>query len=598
MPLSEQEQRCIDLTCNYLGEHYVGHWCTKENLDELNLSEPTPEVIVGNGDKTAAIEVKRLLGGLIHQNYTAYLRNNEKYLVPSCGGYYHLNPAPGFGLPIPTKMRRLIKREIERVAPTLVPGQKGTIRISRQGHVSLISESDPPFITCLHGGPYSEIMNNIRGRISGKFMLVDEGTEHSFITQECKNEFEEAVVSACRERLQGNIGDFGWYEEWDVVRIDNGDADSSEDGVWIMANTGAHSMPASVEQCVNAVLENAMRKFRRVPRWADLQIIVLETSLMAPASLAAEAVETFQSEDRKLISHFLILEGDDLKDASTIISSLVQEAATTQKQQQQYILESSISTVRVQKLKDDYLKGRRDIGATEKIFKYFGAFQRQNKANNLASFGFNVLLDRGPFVDNSNWLDQKGWEFAVAEERYLVDKVLTHLAHSVSTTGQMLSSTATRKPHEILGTAKKIINLMGKNKESLLVLAAHMDTEIIFQLKKELTTPDWELGDELRTNWILGKHENCPILYLKDSDLGALYVVDLPHFASLIQYDPEVDLHVLAIDEEMAIRILEDNPNIKLGIKALLSRVNLKLYQSYDLEIHDQKAVWAAKFSP
>ncbi|MHA1169646.1 MAG: hypothetical protein ACTSRU_17600, partial [Candidatus Hodarchaeales archaeon] len=108
-------------------------------MDGLSLPEPTPEVTVGNGKRTAAIEVKRLTGDSTYQEYIASLLSNQKFLVPSCGGSYYINPAVDFRLPMPANLRRVVKREIERVASTLGPGQKGTIQISRQGHISLIS---------------------------------------------------------------------------------------------------------------------------------------------------------------------------------------------------------------------------------------------------------------------------------------------------------------------------------------------------------------------------------------------------------------------------------------------------------------------------
>ena len=61
MPLTEQEERCVTLVCRYLSEHYGGDWSVKENLDDQDLPEPTPEVIVSNGVKDAAVEVKRLI---------------------------------------------------------------------------------------------------------------------------------------------------------------------------------------------------------------------------------------------------------------------------------------------------------------------------------------------------------------------------------------------------------------------------------------------------------------------------------------------------------------------------------------------------------
>ncbi len=49
MPLSEQEQRCVDFACRYLEEHYGGSWSIQQTLDDLYPTEPTPEVIVNSG---------------------------------------------------------------------------------------------------------------------------------------------------------------------------------------------------------------------------------------------------------------------------------------------------------------------------------------------------------------------------------------------------------------------------------------------------------------------------------------------------------------------------------------------------------------------
>ena len=595
MPLTEQEQRCVTLACRYLGERYGGNWSIQENLDDRKLEEPTPEVIVGNSTKTAAVEVKRIVD-FASRDYIAYLRNNERVLTPSCGGSYYLCPALGFSLPMSSRMQRLVKKEIGRVAPALSPGQKGAIRIPRQGHISLISSSRPPFISCLHGGPYSDLMSRIRERISGKFMLIDQGLEHSFITQECKDAFEEAVVAACNRSLEGDTSDFKWDEEWELVRTANGD-DDSHDGVWVLATTGAHSMQASVEQCVHAALDNAVRKFTRTPSWAEIQVIVLEASSMAPASLAASAVKTFQSQDKGLINHFLIVEGEDVKEASAIVASLEREAEAKRQRQQTHILKSPVSEARVQRFEDDYLKGRREIGATEKVFRYYGTFQHKTIPNRLASFGFNTLFNKGPFVDGSNWLDLRGWEFAVAEERYLLKKLHDCLAESINRTGQTMSGTVAAQPEGILGAAKRMADLLGERSKSLIVIAVHLDIDAIVSLEKALTTPRWELADELRTNRILGKYEDCPVLHLNDQDSRSLYIVDIPRFASLIQYDPLVDLQVLAIDEVAAKRMLEDNPDLKVDVNTLLSMVHLILYQSYEIQIHDRHAVWTVKFS-
>jgi hypothetical protein len=544
---------------------------------------------VSNGAKSAAIEVKRLTGDAVQQEYVASLLSNEKFLVPSCGGSYYLNPAVDFRLPMPTYLRRLVKREIEHVAPTLKPGSKGAIRIPRQGHVSLISESRPSLVFCNHGN--SDLMRRISQNVTGKFMLVDEGLEHSFVTPEGEAAFEEAVVTACSRRLEGKIGPFTWYEEWELARLEDEGREDDEGGVWIVAATDARSMQESVEECVHSVLAKAMQKFRK-KRWADVQVIVLETSGLAPASLAAHAVETFEAGDKNLIDHFLLVDGEDVIEARALLSAVSRAAQDDEQRRRQHIIDSPVSEARVQRFKEDYLKGRRNIGATEKIFNHCGAFQHRNERNDLATFGFNRLVHKGPFVDGSNWADLRGWEFAVAEERWLLKHLHTHLSESASQSGHVLAYNVPRQPSDILSAADSLAGLLGEQgfEASLVVVATHLDIDTLVALTPALT-------DDLRTNWILGKHGSYPVLYINDHDLDSLYVVDVQRFAKLVQLDPLVELSIQSIDEARAKRMLEDRPDLKLDINALRSMVHLRLYQSYGFEIRDQHAIWAAKFS-
>jgi len=356
-------------------------------------------------------------------------------------------------------------------------------------------------------------------------------------------------------------------------------------------------MQPSVDQCVHAALTNAIQKFKKTPPWAEIQVIVLDCSTMTPARLAANAVRAFDSQDKEAISHFLIIDGESIEEAKAIVASAERETEAEEQCQQAHIVESPLSETRIQKFKDDYLKGRRDIGATEKIFRYFGTFQHKTTVNRLASFGFNTLVNKGPFVDGSNWGDLRGWQFAVQEERYLLKKLHGYLVQSISGTGQVVPDTVPPKADRILKASKRMADLLGRRHRSLIVLAAHLDIDAIVTLERALTTPTWDLDDELRTNWILGKYEDCPVLHLNDQDSMSLYVVDVPRFASLIQYDPVVDLQVSAIDEETAKEMLQSQPDLPWDENTLLSMVRLTLWQSYEIQVHDRSAVWATKLS-
>ena len=112
----------------------------------------------------------------------------------------------------------------------------------------------------------------------------------------------------------------------------------------------------------------------------------------------------------------------------------------------------------------------------------------------------------------------------------------------------MLSDNITRQPSEILGAANDMIGFLADRgfRANLVIVATHLEIDTQVALTQALTTPGWQLLDELRTNWILGEHESCPVLYLNNQELHSLYVADLPRLAILVQFRPLVDLQVLA----------------------------------------------------
>lgn len=279
MALSEQEAHCIDLACAHLEAQFGGHWKVIDLLDEQYASEPSPEVSVSNGSQTAAIEVKRLTGNSLQQAYTESILSLERSLVPPCGGYYTLAPPSDFHLPMGPKVVRYIRKEIERVAPTLSDGHSAAIKMPRHGHIALASEQGPFLINCLHpgpySGPYSELWGSLKSEIQGSFLLVDEGVEHSFVTDSGREAFRTAVINACTRRLTGITGTFEWLEEWELKKVA-----SDEDGVQVMAVTEAFDVRESVQECVEAMVEKGLAKFLK-RRWADFHILVLEASTYA-----------------------------------------------------------------------------------------------------------------------------------------------------------------------------------------------------------------------------------------------------------------------------------------------------------------------------
>ena len=84
MPLTPQEQHCIELALGTLGELYGGTWRVPDGptLDDLHKSQVSPECLVTNDVINAAIEVKRLTGDSVWQAYKEALRSLNRSLVP------------------------------------------------------------------------------------------------------------------------------------------------------------------------------------------------------------------------------------------------------------------------------------------------------------------------------------------------------------------------------------------------------------------------------------------------------------------------------------------------------------------------------------
>lgn len=311
MPLSEQESHCIELTCDHLSSILEGQWVIDRILDDLHNDEPTPEALVTNGDINAAIEVKRLTGDSISQDYSKYLLYCERHLVPSCGGFYTITPPTNFHLPMDIKLFKHIKREIERVAPSLGQEERGAIKVSRSGYISRGSETASPLIYCLHAGPTSELLTPVVEQIRGRYMLVDEGLEHSFVTEECRKAFQDAVVAACESPLYGITNPFNWDEEWELKKLPDGSGEENDNGaVHIWTCTPARAIMESVAECVFMVLTNALKKFQN--RWANYHILALDRETYAPDQYITGAIEAFETDELNVLDHIVRIDGDDL----------------------------------------------------------------------------------------------------------------------------------------------------------------------------------------------------------------------------------------------------------------------------------------------
>ena len=254
------------------------------------------------------------------------------------------------------------------------------------------------------------------------------------------------------------------------------------------------------------------------------------------------------------------------------------------------IADSSLSSARVKEFRLDYLRSRERIGAAEKVFRYFGAFTESSERADEASFGIDAAVRKSAFIDNSGWAPLDAWFFAVAEERYLLQIFEQRLDSCVNSTGQLEPSEVPRRPAEMLAVADRLSDSLSQAgyAPEVIVLAATFDVDFHLELKKHFQTDGWQLSDELRTNWVLGQYHGRIILYVPVAELSALYAVDIQRFGSLLQFHPPVELSVEPIDVATA---------MKRGDLDHRRKVRLRLVQSYDFHVEDQRAVWGARLA-
>ena len=269
MALSEQERKCVEATCRFLDLTRGGTWEVRAGptLDDLHPHEPSPEALVTNGVADATVEVKRL-GNDITQPYLESVVSLERYLAPSCGGYYTLTPCANLSFPLNRKLMRQLKREIERVAPSLQDGETCPVAIERSALLVVRSRNGSNMLQCCHTA--FALLQDISSRLDGIYaLLVDQDQmEHSFVTEDQREQFAQAVISAARS---GESQTITWKEEWPLERLDGNDT-----GVYVLGTSAAFNVQTSVSLSAERMMEQALEKFRG-RRWAATHIIALES---------------------------------------------------------------------------------------------------------------------------------------------------------------------------------------------------------------------------------------------------------------------------------------------------------------------------------
>lgn len=324
MPLTSQEQRCIDLALGSLGDLYGGTWRVPDGptLDDLHDSEPTPECLATNDQISAALEVKTLSGGEVARAYKEALHSLPRALDPHCDGFYILGPATAFHVPVDQPMLRHLRREVARLAPLLARGETRGVRLPREAWVSLDWEHGPGRVHCCHN--YSEhLFESLGSRITGSFMLVDQHLpDHSFVTAEALAAFHAELIAACYRRTHGGSNHFGWYEEIPLLRCDEEGDDTR--GLDVLAVTEAYHVDAALAEALDYLLDKALKKFER--KWAERHVIVFDKATgLCNAERMTQALSWYTPDELSNVDLILLTNNDEVsvvwnKDGSLAVS--------------------------------------------------------------------------------------------------------------------------------------------------------------------------------------------------------------------------------------------------------------------------------------
>lgn len=269
-----------------------------------------------------------------------------------------------------------------------------------------------------------------------------------------------------------------------------------------------------------------------------------------------------------------------------------------------FVQENPVSRRLVDAFYESFLEDRRKAAATELLFRRAAAFTRSDDWNDGCAAGFNALIHKGPFVEGSNWLPYRTWQFAVAMERHLLSRF-----------GRLMDDNA--QPHsdgvELSWPAilKKVDELRSELRSrgyapSAIVIAGQLEIDLMVDLHRH-AVPRWELPEELQAPWIEGMYEDSPIFNVREAGAPqTLYVADLAAFAKLTKYSPDARYSVDEIDEGRAREILKRNPEVMSipdrrpdtldeRLRLLQLRVWLRLYESCGIELKDLRAALQAK---
>jgi len=251
---------------------------------------------------------------------------------------------------------------------------------------------------------------------------------------------------------------------------------------------------------------------------------------------------------------------------------------------EKYILEAPISKSRTDQFLLDYLKDREQCGALEAIFEQAQSYRQEGQWQDRLAVGFNVLLRKGPFVEDSNWFPYRPWQFALALERNLLSRFESLIRQREA---RRIDEFGVHGWSDILPLADELNDMAGgpRGSDRALVITGGLHENWLLDLTQQQgMTADWDLPGGLNRTWILGAYRDSLILHIQESPTQAVHIVNIPRFGEMIQYGSAM-LEITEIDENRAVEMAKAKGQTtdESKIRDLRLHVGLRLYESWEI---------------
>ena len=274
------------------------------------------------------------------------------------------------------------------------------------------------------------------------------------------------------------------------------------------------------------------------------------------------------------------------------------------------IRERPISAARWNAFRETFQEDRKKTATIEMLFSKATSIREEPirpRPEEIEWTGFNLLLQKAPFTDLPNWGPYRAWDFAVALEVSLLNKLEQALRTAVE---DRQGDPVERKAQTVLQALDSMAFELDQNGyfPDAFVLAGQLGEKLVVELQKSLFEErQWIQRDAPGATFrIMGRHRGVPVLDLPDSPSPAVYAVDLARFATLTRYGAEPEMNLKPIDANRAKDLLAQNPRLISDlpkspeydaerIRQLQMKVEFQLFETYKLEVKD---TYAAVGSP